>query len=84
MGCSIPTFKHVTMPLHNLLSSFNMVTVASSLFVSRVTVSSDNDESSILNTKLSSLSNISSLLIVTSNEALVCPATNVTPYGPGL
>ena len=60
-----------------------MKTVAS-LFVARVTISGGNVDALIFNIKLSSLSNISSILIMTSNETLVCPAKNVTLYGPAL
>ena len=59
-----------------------MNTVAS-LFESRVIISGGSDDALILNVKLSSLSNISSLLIMTSHEASVCPGENVTLYGPG-
>ena len=60
-----------------------MNTVAS-LFASRVTILGGSDDELILNRKLSSLSNISSSLIMTSNEASVSPAENVTLYGPAL
>ena len=43
-----------------------------------------NDDRSISSRKFSSISNILSLIIGTSNVALVTPAENVTVYGPGV
>ena len=57
-----------------------MVTVASSGLPSLMLPGSD--ELSIVGIKFSSPSNITSSVIGTLNVAVVCPAGNVTVYGP--
>ena len=63
----------------NLQSSSTMMTVAS---LGAPTVTPLGSDELIASIKFSSISNIISSVIGTSNEAIVIPAGNVTVYGP--
>ena len=66
------------------LPSSSIIVIVLSLGLPTVTLVSDIEDELTMRVKLSSLSNILSLTIETSNEAVVLPARKVIVYGPGI